>query len=70
MKSPYYEDPTRASASNREFDAKKNGYFSDHKGISPFVLTTQVLRQGEWTPDLLTQRQQELMGQLVDLWRL
>jgi hypothetical protein len=59
-----------SEASNREFDAKKKGYFSDHKGISPFVLTTQVLRQEEWTPDLLAQRQQELMARLVDLWRL
>jgi hypothetical protein len=59
-----------SEASNREFNAKKKWYFSGPTGVSPFVLTTQVLQQDDWTPGLLAQRQQQLVTQLVDLWRL
>ena len=57
-------------AENYDFSLKKEKYFSANSGISPFVLTTQVLRQHEWTPGVIEQRQNQLMSVLRDLWRL
>ena len=58
-----------SSASNYEFDKKKTAYFAKG-GISPFVLTTQVLRPTEWTPPVVKVRQDELMAKLEEHWRL
>lgn len=58
-----------SSASNYEFDKKKQSYFA-HGGVSPFVLTTQVLGKKEWTPSIVTQRQTELLALLEQHWRL
>ncbi|MCK1626316.1 HNH endonuclease [Bradyrhizobium sp. 160] len=41
-----------ASASNWEFDRKKKAYFAKD-GVSPFVLTTQVLEHNDWTPSIV-----------------
>jgi hypothetical protein len=59
-----------SEAQNYEFGTKKDKYFKSEKGVSPFVLTTQVLGASEWTPALLEARQQELMGKLKGLWAL
>jgi hypothetical protein len=57
-------------AENYDFIDKKQKYFTTRAGISPFVLTTQVLRYQEWTPAVIEQRQNQLMSTLRDLWRL
>ncbi len=57
-------------AENFDFDEKKYKYFMTNGGISPFVLTTQVLRHQEWTPTVIDQRQNQLVGTLKQLWRL
>jgi hypothetical protein len=59
-----------SQASNQDFDTKKNSYFTGAGGVSPFVLTTQVLQQQYWTPDLLQSRQGMLLENLTTLWRL
>ena len=59
-----------SEASNRDFEEKKHGYFTGPSGTSPFPLTSQVLHQPTWTPDVLRQRQDELLAHLQDLWRL
>ncbi|MEV6490208.1 DUF262 domain-containing HNH endonuclease family protein [Actinoplanes sp. NPDC051633] len=59
-----------AEASNREFEAKKTGYFTGRSGTSPFPLTSQVLHEPLWTPAVLARRQQELLTHLRVLWRL
>lgn len=59
-----------SEASNREFDEKKSGYFTGRSGTSPFPLTTQVLQQSTWTPEVLYARQSMLVRHLKDLWRL
>ncbi|MDP3029296.1 MAG: DUF262 domain-containing HNH endonuclease family protein [Deltaproteobacteria bacterium] len=59
-----------AEAQNYDFDKKKKKYFATSKGISPFVLTTQVLQKIEWTHDVINQRQKELLQKLKSLWRL
>ena len=50
-----------SAASNYDFSTKKSAYFS-RGGVSPFVLTTQVLNHGEWTPKVVADRQSELLG--------
>jgi hypothetical protein len=57
-------------AENYDFDEKKQKYFSTSGGISPFVLTTQVLSYQEWTPIVIERRQNQLMSALKQLWRL
>lgn len=59
-----------SEASNYEFDAKKQKYFTTKSGISPFALTTQVLGESSWTPELLASRQEQLVHDLAMLWRL
>lgn len=56
-------------ASNYEFDRKKREYFQQ-RDVSPFPITTQVLRETEWTPEVLKRRQQELINVLKKEWRL
>ncbi|MCA1358765.1 DUF262 domain-containing protein [Bradyrhizobium sp. IC3069] len=58
-----------ASASNYEFDRKKSAYFAKG-GVSPFVLTTQVLEHTEWKPDIVAARQKQLCDKLEAHWRL
>lgn len=55
---------------NWDFKKKKKKYFAAHKGISPFALTTQVLQETEWTPAVISRRQEQLMQKLKELWRL
>lgn len=59
-----------SQASNYEFDIKKERYFTTDSGVSPFAITTQVLREKGWTPELLMQRQTDLLRTLAQLWRL
>ncbi|MCI0558574.1 MAG: HNH endonuclease family protein, partial [Nitrososphaera sp.] len=59
-----------SQAQNYDFEIKKQKYFSTKKGISPFALTTQVLQQKEWTPEVIEQRQKKLIDVLKKIWRL
>lgn len=59
-----------AQASNYDFDHKKTVYFAGANGVSPYALTTQVLREREWTPQVIERRQQELLQSLKTMWRL
>ena len=56
-------------ASNREFDYKKSQYFQRNGG-TPFVLTSQVVNETEWTPTVLERRQRALIDALKKEWRL
>ena len=58
-----------SQASNFEFARKKDEYFA-RKGTSPFALTSQVIRESAWTPDVIQQRQKRLTDRLAALWRL
>jgi hypothetical protein len=59
-----------SQAENYDFEQKKSKYFCTEGGISSFRLTTQVIRHKEWTPEIIEQRQLELIGHLKKLWRL
>ena len=56
-------------AQNFDFERKKLEYFQ-RKGVATFALTSQVLSQAEWTPDVLEKRQCDLIGRLKSEWRL
>lgn len=55
-------------ASNFEFERKKLEYFK--REFSPFPLTMPVLQEEEWTPSVLEERQEELLGRLTNEWCL
>jgi hypothetical protein len=59
-----------SEAQNNDFDEKKKRYFSSAKGVSTFALTSQVLNEKQWTPDVLDLRQNSLLTALKNLWRL
>lgn len=59
-----------SKAQNFDFDTKKTAYFGGKRGVSSYVLTTQVLRTDEWTPSVVAQRQKNLLEVLIDHWEL
>lgn len=44
-----------SAAQNFDFKNKKAKYFITIEGVSPFALTTQVLSEDEWTPEVIEQ---------------
>lgn len=59
-----------SQARNFEFETKKRSYFSTSTGSAVFALTTQVLRESEWTPEVVAARQQQLVDVLAREWDL
>lgn len=59
-----------SQAQNYDFGKKKSAYFSGKKGVSSYILTTQVLNSPQWTPEFLADRQNELLDVLQENWRL
>lgn len=59
-----------SSASNYDFSKKKDAYFRGKGTASPFMLTQEVRSENVWTPALLTERQQRLVGVLKEHWDL
>lgn len=57
-------------ASNFDFERKKKAYFVGKNGVTSYVLTTQVLNETKWTPAILKQRQQDLVGICIKNWKL
>ncbi|MDE3229732.1 MAG: DUF1524 domain-containing protein, partial [Chloroflexota bacterium] len=57
-------------AENYSFEVKKKTYFTGKDGVAPFALTTQTLRESEWTPQVVERRQRELIDTLAQVWRL
>ena len=56
-------------ASNYDFANKKSQYFTKND-VSLFALTTRVVNESEWTPEVLRRRQVELIEVLKEEWRL
>jgi hypothetical protein len=59
-----------SSARNYDFQKKKTVYFTSGGKASPFALTSQVIHEEEWTPEVLKARQKDLLGRLKKLWWL
>jgi hypothetical protein len=56
-------------AQNFDLDRKKKEIFI-RNGTTPFPLTSQILAEVEWTPEVFERRQKALLGKLCDVWRL
>lgn len=56
-------------ARNYDFDYKKKSYFLKN-GVSVFALTTGVLQETKWTPNVVMRRHTELIRLLEDAWKL
>ncbi len=59
-----------SEAQNFDFIEKQKKYFTTKSGVSPFALTTQVLTQSKWTPQIVEQRQKDAVDKLKEIWRL
>ncbi len=59
-----------SQANNYEFERKKNAYFKGRENVSSYALTSQVIHEPEWTPDIVQARQQTLLEVLHEHWRL
>lgn len=57
-------------AARLAFGKKKEKYFGGPSGVATFALTVQVLSKGDWTPDLLKNRQTALLNRLIAEWKL
>ena len=57
-------------ASNLDFEEKKEKYFCTRGGVSSFALTSKVLEQNEWTPEIVEARQTEMLGKFREGWDL
>ena len=57
-----------SSASNYNFQRKKEKYFNNP--VSTFALTVQVLKEQEWTPEIVEARQKYLLEELKRVWQL
>lgn len=55
--------------SKLDFSEKKRKYL-DSGGTLPLAITEQVVKQTEWTPRVIEQRQRMLLEKLQDFWRL
>jgi hypothetical protein len=58
------------SASNFDFETKKNVYFIGKGTSSPFILTSEARAEAEWKPAFLEARQKRLVGVLSKHWNL
>ncbi len=59
-----------SAAQNYDFSIKKERYFQTKAGVASFALTTQVINYAEWTPDIVSSRQKEILGILREKWNL
>lgn len=59
-----------SSAQNYDFERKKKQYFSGNNNVSSYALTTQVLATDEWLPEIVKQRQDNLMEVFRQNWEL
>lgn len=59
-----------SEASNWDFAEKKKRYFTSKNGVSTFALTSQVLKEASWTPEVLKRRQAEAIDRLKKVWSL
>lgn len=59
-----------SAAQNYDFATKKDKYFKSKSGTSSYALTTQVISTDEWTPEVVEERQKDLLDKFIDKWDL
>jgi hypothetical protein len=59
-----------SQAQNYDFEKKKKVYFGGKEGVASYALTTQVLKTPSWKPDVVMDRQKDLLALLWKRWEL
>jgi hypothetical protein len=59
-----------SAALNWEFAKKKEKYYQRKTGGSPFQITSRVLKETEWTPEVFAKHQDETVAKLKEIWNL
>ena len=59
-----------SAAQNYDFTTKKSKYFQSKNGTSSYTLTTQVLSETAWIPDIVKTRQEKLNEIFAKKWEL
>ncbi len=59
-----------SAAQNYEFDKKKSIYFTNKNGTTSYSLTTQVINEKVWTPEVVKSRQEKLIDMFKTKWEL
>ena len=59
-----------SAAQNYDFETKKKSYFQNKDGITSYALTTQVINENYWTPEVVSHRQKELLAVFSQKWDL
>lgn len=60
-----------AKARNYEFPIKKERYFAtNNAGVPVYPITTKVLKENSWTPEVVQRFQKEYVLKLIKLWEL
>ena len=59
-----------SAAQNYDFQIKKEKYFQTKAGVASYALTTQVINYDQWTPEIVSKRQEELIRILKKKWAL
>lgn len=59
-----------SEAQNFDFDKKKSTYFTGKNGTTSYPLTTQVIKEATWTPQVVEKRQQDLIATFRKNWDL
>ena len=59
-----------SAAQNYDFVTKKRSYFQNKGGTTSYTLTTQVINENSWTPEIVASRQKMLMRLFSEKWDL
>lgn len=59
-----------SSAQNYDFGRKCGIYFAGANNVSSYALTSQVISQAVWTPQIMKARQQALLNVLYERWAI
>jgi len=59
-----------SAAQNYDFETKKRKYFRGKDGVTSFALTSQVLNEQKWTPEVVSGRQDNLLDIFKERWNL
>lgn len=59
-----------SAALNWDFATKKEKYYQRKTGGSPFQITSRVLKEPKWTPDVFAKHQGETVAKLKEVWGL
>lgn len=59
-----------SAAQNYDFDTKKKKYFQSKGGTTSYPLTTQVINEEKWIPEVVKKRQEDILRIFSEKWEL